>query len=111
MPGYFWVSLGGALALSLGSLLGKALMRYRICDAGLITWQQGLATAAVAGGLCVALRLPFPKAQWFPVVCLSCCVISSLTGHCVCRWNSSPAQSMPCASPARSCCPPQCSSP
>ncbi len=48
MPDHMWVSLGGAPALAIGSLLGKVLLRYRICDAGLITWSQGLATAVVA---------------------------------------------------------------
>ena len=71
MPGYFWVALGGALALSAASLLGKALVRYRLCDAGLITWGQGLATAAVAGVLCAWLRVPFPRTHWFPIACLA----------------------------------------
>jgi drug/metabolite transporter (DMT)-like permease len=91
MPGYVWVSLGGALALAFGSLLGKALVRYRICDAGLITWSQGLATAAVAGGLCVVLRLPFPRTHWFPIACLAACIIlaSWLLNHALQEGDAS----------------------
>lgn len=75
MSGYLWVALGGALLLSLESLLGKAMMRYRICDAGLITWSQGLATAGVAGLICVLLRIPFPLTHWLPIVCVGACII------------------------------------
>jgi len=91
MPGYFWVALGGALALSIGSLLGKALVRYRICDAGLITWSQGLATAGVAGGLCALLRVPFPQTHGFPIACLAACIIlaSWLLNHALQEGDAS----------------------
>lgn len=75
MPGYFWISIGGSMGLALASLLGKALMRYRICDAGLITWGQGLATAVVAGILCLLLEAPFPRSQWLQVLCVAACIM------------------------------------
>ena len=91
MPGYFWVAVGGALALSIGSLLGKAVVRYRICDAGLITWSQGLATAGVAGSLCALLRVPFPRTHWFPLACLAACIIlaSWLLNHALQEGDAS----------------------
>ncbi|MBN1558029.1 MAG: hypothetical protein JW951_07775 [Lentisphaerae bacterium] len=68
VPLYVWVALAGALSLTVGSMIGKVLLRYRICDAGLITWGQGLAAATFALILCAVLRLPFPAARVLPVM-------------------------------------------
>lgn len=75
MPLYVWISLAGATALALGSLTGKALARYRICSAGLITWGQGLATATLAGAVCALFRIPFPSTHTVHIVCLSATVL------------------------------------
>lgn len=71
MPDYMWISLGGAFALALSALVAKAVIRYRICDAGLITWIQGLAIALLAGVLCFVFRRPFPWLQGHLVACLA----------------------------------------
>jgi uncharacterized membrane protein len=78
MPDYVWISLGGALALALSSLVGKAVARYRICDPGLTTWLQGLVTAGLAGILCVLLRCPFPWAFGLPVASLALCNVLAM---------------------------------
>jgi drug/metabolite transporter (DMT)-like permease len=75
MPNYAWVALAGALALSLASLVGKLVLRYRICDAGLVTWGQGLAAAVLAGGLCAAFRIPFPVVYALPIACLAVAIM------------------------------------
>jgi len=51
--------------------LSKVLLRYRICDAGLVTWWQATATAAVSAAACLFLRLSFPVAGSPYVVALA----------------------------------------
>jgi len=65
------ISLAAALALALSALLGKVLLRYRICDAGLVTWGQGVAISIISAGACLVLRVPLPGAGWLPVITLT----------------------------------------
>lgn len=66
MQDYLWISIAGAFALSAASVLGKVILRYRICDAGLITWIELVVMAVFAAVICTVLRisLPFEVAGW-----------------------------------------------
>jgi drug/metabolite transporter (DMT)-like permease len=70
-------SLIGAVLLSLNALTGKVLLRYRICNAGLVTWGTSAATAAVSLVVLAVSRYPFPAAGWAPLFGLSAVLLSA----------------------------------
>jgi drug/metabolite transporter (DMT)-like permease len=65
------VSLASAASFAVNSLVGKTLLRYRICNAGLVTWGTALATGLVSLVALVVTRQPFPTAVWPMLILLS----------------------------------------
>lgn len=60
MPGFVVFAILSAIALGGYSVLTKILLRYRVCDAGLVTWGLGIATGIVSLVVLVFGRYPFP---------------------------------------------------
>ncbi len=77
IPAHIGLALLGALAMSLSSLLGKLMVRYRICDAGLLTWGQGVAVAVAAGILASVTASPFPTTHWRLLVVTATAIIAA----------------------------------
>ncbi len=71
MDSYLWFALGASLALALSALLGKVMLRYRICDAGLVTWGQGVAVAVISLVAAAVMRVPLPSGNWGLVVSMA----------------------------------------
>lgn len=57
MPTYIWFALLGSLALACSALLVKIIVRYRLCNPGLITW----GAAAASGLIGMAVLAAFPR--------------------------------------------------
>lgn len=77
MPEYVGLALMGAVAMALSSLMGKLIVRYRICDAGLLTWGQGIAVAVAAAVLAGLTATPFPVAAWRLFVVTAIAIIAA----------------------------------
>ena len=60
MPGFVVFAILSAIALGGYSVLTKILLRYRVCDAGLVTWGLGIATGIVSLVVLFFGRYPFP---------------------------------------------------
>jgi hypothetical protein len=56
------------LGLAARSLVSKSLLRYRICDSGLVTWGIGLAAGLLGGAVWLVLRPPFPWRAVWPIL-------------------------------------------
>jgi drug/metabolite transporter (DMT)-like permease len=77
MNSYVWLALAAALALALSALVSKVLLRYRLCNAGLVTWWLVAGTAVVSAAVCAGLRLPFPLKSWPYVIGLAIVLVTS----------------------------------
>lgn len=62
-------ALIAALSLGMYSVLAKVLVRYRLCDPGLVTWGIGLGTGAVSLVILLIHPYPFPReALWYLIL-------------------------------------------
>ena len=77
MNTYAWLALVAALGLALSALLSKVLLRYRVCDPGLVTWWLVAGTAAVSAAVCAGMRLPFPGRGWIYIVVLAVVLVTA----------------------------------
>jgi uncharacterized membrane protein len=68
VPSYIYYAIGSAVGFALLSLISKTLLRYRICDAGLVTWGDGVAAGLVAAVVWLVLGGPFPSQALWPLV-------------------------------------------
>lgn len=68
---YIYISLTGSFALAAASVLGKVMLRYRICDAGLITWLESAIMGFAALGISLVMGYPFPWHSWIMIFVLS----------------------------------------
>ncbi|MDK1032611.1 MAG: EamA family transporter [Planctomycetia bacterium] len=78
MADYFLLALAGAICLSVYALMSKAIIRYRICDAGLVTWGMGLGAAIASGAALLFVSAPFPSPALVPLMGM---VATALVGH------------------------------
>jgi len=65
---YAYYAFGSAAGLAGLSLIAKTLVRYRICDAGLVTWGMGTGAGVAAGVVWLVLRVPFPTPAVWPLL-------------------------------------------
>jgi len=57
MPPYVWFAFISATGLAVSGLVAKIMVRYRICNADLVTWSTGLgASIAAVCGLYIAFE-------------------------------------------------------
>ena len=75
IPTYVWFAVLAAFTASCYSLTAKIIVRYRICNASLITWGMGLGVAAASGILWLFLRPPFPTAALLPLLGLTVSIL------------------------------------
>lgn len=68
MPTYAYYALGSALGVAALSLISKTLVRYRICDSGLVTWGTGAGAGLAAAVVWLVLRVPFPWQALWPLL-------------------------------------------
>jgi uncharacterized membrane protein len=68
VPGYAYYAFGSAVGLATLSLISKALVRYRICNSGLVTWGIGAGAGLVGGVFWGVLRAPFPSQALWPLL-------------------------------------------
>lgn len=78
MPDFVLFAILSAVALGAYSVLIKTLLRYRVCDAGLVTWGLGIATGIISLVVVLAGRQPFPAEVPFLTVILAAI---ALGGH------------------------------
>jgi len=67
MPPYVWFAFVGAIGLAASGLVAKIMVRYRICNADLVTWSIGLGASIAALTLWIILRPPFPSLAAWPM--------------------------------------------
>ncbi len=68
MVHYAYYAFASAVFLASLSLILKALVRYRICDSGLVTWGMGASAGLVAAVVWLVLRPPFPSQAVWPLL-------------------------------------------
>jgi len=71
------ISLASAAAFACNSLIGKVLLRYRICDAGLVTWGTAAATALVSAVVLSITRPAFPVEIWPMLLALAAVLLTA----------------------------------
>lgn len=71
MPDYVLLSILAAIALGGYSVLTKTLLRYRFCNAGLVTSGLAIATGLVSALVLLAMRSSFPTEVTVSTLCLA----------------------------------------
>ena len=71
------ISLASAAAFAVNALIGKMLLRYRICDAGLVTWGTAVAMGLVSLVVLAVTRPPFPIEVWPLLLALAVVLLSA----------------------------------
>jgi len=65
MPDFAYYALASAVGLATLSVISKSLVRYRVCDSGLITWGIGMMAGLISGLFLVIRGVAFPsQAVW-----------------------------------------------
>jgi len=77
MPSHVWLALACACGFACNALLGKILLRYRLCDAGLITWGTWTSAGVFGAIVWVFARPAFPAGAAVPLFALAVCLIVS----------------------------------
>ena len=75
MSSHIWLTLASAFGLACSALLGKILLRYRLCDAGLITWGTWTSAGVLSAVVWAFTRPAFPTGAAAAVVTLAVCLL------------------------------------
>jgi len=75
MTDVVWYSLLAAVGLALGALASKVILRYRICDAGFVTWGSGIAVGLAAVAVWPATSVRWPVAGVAPMLAVASAIV------------------------------------